>query len=117
MNKLKEGVKYDDSKTRWDLLPFDAVEEIVKVLMYGANKYDDHNWRKVDNAEDRYFSACIRHLTAHQAGELRDPESGLYHLAHAACCLIFMQWFALEKDRKYAEECKVITQLIKEILS
>jgi len=32
----------------------------------------------------------LRHLTAWWAGEDLDPESGLHHLAHAACCLMFL---------------------------
>lgn len=31
-----------------------------------------------------------RHLWAYRRGEVSDPESGLPHLAHAMCCLMFM---------------------------
>jgi len=31
-----------------------------------------------------------RHLNSHHAGEYFDQESGLTHLAHAACNLIFL---------------------------
>ncbi|HKE56465.1 MAG TPA: dATP/dGTP diphosphohydrolase domain-containing protein [Pyrinomonadaceae bacterium] len=42
----KGGVKKDLGKLRWSLLPWDALEEVVKVLMFGASKYADRNWEK-----------------------------------------------------------------------
>jgi hypothetical protein len=50
-------------------------------------------WQKVPNAKERYFAALMRHLTAWWDGERADPESGLHHLAHAGCCLLFLIWF------------------------
>lgn len=96
---MTEGVKYDDGKLRWSLLPWDCVREIVKVLMIGAGKYSDDNWMKVPDAKNRYFSALHRHLYEWWAGETYDPESGLHHLSHAGCCLLFLLWFELERER------------------
>jgi hypothetical protein len=45
----------------------------------------------------RPFSAAMRHLWAWWKGEQADPETGLPHLAHAACCLMFLM--AYEKRR------------------
>jgi len=100
-----DGVKYDNDKPRWSLLPWDVVEQIVKVLTFGAKKYEDNNWKKVQQAEDRYESAMHRHLFAHKSGKWLDDESRLPHLAHAACCLIFWMWFELRKTRE--DECKI----------
>jgi hypothetical protein len=86
-----KGKKDDDGKLRWDLLPLKPIEDTIKVLMFGANKYGPNNWRKVDDGLNRYYSACMRHLVAHKSGELNDPETGLSHLAHAMCNLVFMQ--------------------------
>jgi hypothetical protein len=77
----------------WDLLPLEITEETVKVLTFGAKKYSPGGWKTVPDAKDRYFAAALRHLTAYQSGEKTDPESGLSHLAHAACCIMFLQWF------------------------
>jgi hypothetical protein len=88
------GFKYDSGKTRWELLPMETVEELAKVMTYGATKYPDDNWKKLENAEDRYFAAAMRHLSKHRAGELVDEDSGLLHAAHAACCLLMVLWFA-----------------------
>lgn len=80
-------------KDPWHLLPWDSVRQVVQVLAYGAKKYAPNNWQKVPDARERYFSAAERHLIAWQQGEDRDFESGLPHLAHAACCLLFLLWF------------------------
>lgn len=87
-----QGVKYDENKPRWSLLPIRPVTEIVRVLTYGSVKYADDNWKHVDNFRDRYYSALMRHLTAWWAGEIQDPETGYNHLAHAGCCLLFLLW-------------------------
>lgn len=89
------GVKYDGHKERWDLLPFQVVGEVVKVLTVGAVKYAPDNWKYVPEGPRRYFAACIRHMTAWQSGEKMDKETGLSHLAHAICCLVFMLWWEL----------------------
>jgi hypothetical protein len=90
---MEKGIKYDGQKIRWDLLPFECLEGIVKVLMLGSKKYSDNNWKKVDNATERYFAALMRHIVAWRTGCKNDSESGLNHLYHAACCVLFLLWF------------------------
>lgn len=85
-----EGLKYDDGKLQYSLFPSNVLAEIVKVLTYGARKYAPENWRKVANGNQRYLDALYRHVEAWRAGEWLDPESKLPHLAHAACCVIFL---------------------------
>jgi hypothetical protein len=84
------GTKHDNDKPKWDLLPLKLVNETVEVLTYGAKKYLPNNWKVVENGIDRYYAACLRHLTAWRMGEANDPESGYSHLAHAMCNLIFI---------------------------
>jgi len=86
------GVKFDKDKPKWNLLPWDEVEDVVKVLTFGAKKYAPDNWKFVDDANNRYMDAAMRHLVAHQQGESRDYESNESHIAHAICCLLFMLW-------------------------
>lgn len=93
-----EGMKYDNGKPRYDLEQVLALEEVTKVLTFGASKYADDNWRLVENAKKRYYSAARRHLAAHQKGEVHDTESGLHHLAHAACCINFILELELEDE-------------------
>lgn len=92
MSEEKTGIKFDDDKDRWDLIPLGPIQQIVKVMTYGSSKYGDNQWQNLDNFNDRYFGACMRHLVAWRNGENSDPESGLSHLAHAACNLVFLMW-------------------------
>ena len=84
-----EGRKDDTDKAPWHLLPPDALRQIVLVLEFGAAKYGDRNWEK-GMAWSRPFSALMRHMWAWWRGEDRDPETGLSHLAHAGCCILFL---------------------------
>lgn len=86
----EQGRKDDFDKLRYDLLPDGPIQEIVEVLTFGAKKYAPDNWRKVEDGHSRYYAALQRHLAAWRMGERNDPESGLTHLAHAACCLLFL---------------------------
>ena len=91
------GKKFDSHKLDWTLLPIKAVEKVVKVLEFGARKYDRDNWQKV--ARPRYVAAAWRHLAALTGGELKDPESGQHHAAHLACCCLFIIWIDLETSK------------------
>ncbi len=84
------GQKHDAEKPRMDLLPFDALWKVAEVLTYGARKYTPDNWRRVPDARARYLAAALRHLASWSQGERLDPESGLPHLGHAACCVLFL---------------------------
>jgi hypothetical protein len=92
--------KFNMGKNRLDLLPFDALEEIGKVLTYGAKKYAPDAWRKVPNAKTRYEAALLRHLSAYKRGEQFDEESGLSHISHAACNALFLIYFELKEGNK-----------------
>ena len=95
-----EGKKFDSSKPKMYLLPPKALIEVSKVLTFGAEKYDEENWRHLDNLQNRYTGGALRHLFAHMDGELNDPETNYSHLAHAICCLLFKLEIELEKDSK-----------------
>jgi len=85
---MTEGKKWDDGKDRWDLVPQASLDDLVKVITYGAKKYGDENWKNVESS--RYYAAAMRHIAAWRRGEWRDKESGLPHLAHAMCSLMFV---------------------------
>jgi hypothetical protein len=87
-----KGRKFDTNKPDWYQIPYDELEQVVKVLTLGAQKYDDFNWQRLEGLRKRYFSACMRHLIARKDGKVLDDESKLPHIAHAICCLLFMLW-------------------------
>ncbi|WP_427501360.1 dATP/dGTP diphosphohydrolase domain-containing protein [Methylomonas sp. MED-D] len=84
------GKKFDAGKPDYTLVPWSGVTKVVEVLMFGASKYSAGGWQFVPDGERRYLAAALRHLSAYADGEQCDQESGLSHLAHAACCLLFL---------------------------
>lgn len=87
-----EGRKDDDGKNRFDLLPPDALSEVVRVYTFGAGKYGDRNWEQ-GLRWGRVFAAICRHLFSWWRGEDHDPETGINHLAHAAWgCLTLLAY-------------------------
>lgn len=85
----KEGRKDDSQKLRHDLLSVPVLEEVSKVLTFGASKYGDRNW-EAGISFSRVYAACLRHLFSWWSREPRDKETNLNHLAHAICCLMFL---------------------------
>lgn len=85
----EKDLKKDQGKLRYDLFPVEALEEITKVLNFGANKYADRSWEK-GMKWGRLYAAMLRHMTAWWMGEDLDNETGISHLAHAGCCVIFL---------------------------
>ena len=94
----KTGRKHDLGKPDFSLVPPNAELEVIRVLTYGAAKYDRDNWKLVDSAADRYFAAARRHMSAVRRGESYDEETGVHHYAHAICSLLFLLELELEKD-------------------
>ncbi len=94
------ATKYDESKPMYSFLPAEALEGAAKVFMYGAKKYDAHNWRG-GMKWLRMWDAVQRHLWAWKEGEELDPESGLPHLDHAMCGLMMLRTHIA---REYGED-------------
>jgi hypothetical protein len=95
------ALKFDQHKLPLNLLSTEAMNQTAAVLAFGAEKYAAHNWR-AGFAWSRPLAAAMRHLTAFNDGEDRDPESGLSHLAHAACCIMFLLEF--EKTHQHLDD-------------
>lgn len=98
METLSRGTKYDDGKTPCDLLAPEAMLATAEILRIGAKKYERENWRK-GMLWSRIIGACLRHLFAFMAGEDLDKESGLPHVDHLACEVMFLQcYYRSNKD-------------------
>lgn len=85
---MSGGIKYDQDKPDLSLLSSVWIYGVGAVLTFGKKKYDAHNWRKGLQLS-RLLAAALRHIFAFLNGEDRDPETGLPHLDHASCCLMF----------------------------
>lgn len=68
-----------------------AMEGMCEVLRFGAQKYERNNWKKGFDFEG-LADSLLRHLAAHQNGEMYDPESGLPHVDHVLCNAMFMAY-------------------------
>lgn len=90
--------KFDQGKLEWSLMPEDALEEVMKVLQVGKDKYGDWNW--LDNADEvkytRYINASERHFRKFKKGQDYDEETGLYELAHDICNKLFLLQYQIE---------------------
>lgn len=89
---MTEGLKFDGAKPRPELLPATQLLDVSRVLAAGAKKYADDNWQHLEGGHRRYMGAALRHIFARMSGERTDPETGLPHLAHAVCSLLFAAW-------------------------
>ncbi len=102
------GIKFDSEKPDLSLLPKDAKEGIARAFMYGEKKYGRYNF--MGGMEwSRLLAAADRHLTAFNAGEDNDSESGLNHLYHAGACIMMLityQALSLGTDNRFKQPSK-----------
>jgi hypothetical protein len=95
-----EAVKFDSGKVDWTLVPFEALEGMVQVLEFGAKKYASWNWTTGGGFKwTRVLASCFRHLFAWARGQDNDPESGLSHIHHAQCNLLFLAYYIGNKEK------------------
>ncbi len=100
------GVKHDQNKPDMGLLSSIAMFKMAEVMTFGKRKYSAHNWRG-GFVWSRPAAASLRHIFLWLGGEDKDPETGLSHLAHAACCIMFLLEFETTRqdlDDRYKQE-------------
>jgi hypothetical protein len=101
------GIKHDGEKPDLSLFSPLWINGVAQVLTFGKRKYSAHNWRKGIQIS-RLMAACLRHIFAFIGGEDFDPETGLSHLDHASCCLMFARELIVIKrqqcDDRYRKE-------------
>lgn len=117
MQEVKEEVKKKDwkndrldGKLRWELLPLDLIEDLVKVYDRGAQKYEPDSWKQVENGYIRYKGALLRHLVKAETEDI-DEETECYHLAQVAWNALTMLWY---RKQEIKEEYKNVLNNPKE---
>jgi len=88
-SKLK-GQKDRKGKILVNLVLPDFILGIAETLTFGANKYAPNTWQNIDEPIETHYGAVLRHLLAWRSGEIKDPESGIHHLKHAASNIMFL---------------------------
>jgi hypothetical protein len=101
LTQSASAVKFDSGKLDWSLLPWDTLEEIIKVLQFGAGKYSPWNWAEGDGFKyNRLFNSSMRHFIAwFWRREDKDPETGLSHIAHLGCNVLFLLHYILNGNK------------------
>jgi hypothetical protein len=91
MTNTKVAVKFDAGKAPHHLIAPEMQTALASVLAYGQQKYGARNWEQSGGmAWSRCFSACLRHLWSWWSKSGPDDETGMSHLWHAACCIMFL---------------------------
>jgi hypothetical protein len=122
----EKGLRYNEGKPQWSLMHWKSIEPMIQVLMYGAHKYSvfendkgeiilgkdvsvedskklklissgRDNWKK-GFPESELWDSFLRHTAAILDGEELDKESGLPHIGHQFCNLLFISYKQL-KDK------------------
>lgn len=77
------GLRFNDNKPRFDLIPPEAILALAEHYTVGARKYADRNWeRGMDYS--KCFASLERHVWAWMSGEDQDEETGSHHMIAAA---------------------------------
>lgn len=84
-----KGKRFNDGKTRHDLVPAFATEQMARVFTKGAEKYAEHNWC-AGMRWSKVLASLKRHVLAFERGEDFDAETGLLHMAHAMTNAAFL---------------------------
>lgn len=92
-DKTRGKDDFKDDKLRWDLLPMQEIEDIVRVFHLGAKKYEPNGWKDIPNGFERYRAAMMRHLMCYMNGERYDKELGVNHLSSMCWNAIAMLWY------------------------
>ena len=93
-----------DGKLRWELLPLELIEELVKVYDAGADKYFVESWKQIDDGHNRCKGALMRHLLESEKKDT-DSDTGCYHLAQVAWNALTMLWY---RKQELKEEYKKV---------
>lgn len=91
------GVKLDNEKPKLADMLFcfqEVLPELCKIYEFGTNKYGEGNWKKVENGENRFKNALIRHFLSDKK---YDDETGVLETAHVAYNALMILWFELQE--------------------
>lgn len=98
---------FKDGKARWDLLPWEAIEQIVNIYTFGAHKYAPDTWQHLPDGIKRYKAAMMRHLVEDEKGHLYDDESKLLHAAHMAWNAVAVLYLRMQEAKDNKENTKI----------
>lgn len=110
-----QKTKHDANKThRPELLPHEALMEVIEVFTDGAKEYSDHGWRG-GIYYSRLYGAALRHIIDFWRGNTIDEKSGSPALAHAIANLMMLlemdsDWDDRSREYDKNDELSVIVE-------
>lgn len=102
----KQGERENEGKLKWSLVSWSALAPMVRVLMFGASKYDDHNWKRGLKYTE-VLESMQRHMNSFIEGQDNDKESKLSHVGHILCNAMFLSYmflFRKDMDDRYKDD-------------
>lgn len=91
--KSEPGLRFDNGKSRVDLIPAEFILALGQHFGAGAKKYAEHNWAK-GMSWSRCYACAQRHMLAFWNGEDIDGETGSPHVIAAAWNMCALHWYA-----------------------
>ena len=107
----EKGLRFNEGKLKWSYVSWKALEPMVRVLMFGAEKYTPFNWQKGLSCVE-CTESLLRHLHSMLEGEKIDKESNLPHIGHVLCNAMFISFMLIfrpecddyRKETEFQEE-------------
>lgn len=92
------AVRHNSGKRKWSLVDFKALEPMVEVLEFGAEKYSADNWKNGLPYKE-ICESLLRHTVEFLEGGNLDPESGKPEVGHILANAMFLShMFLFRKD-------------------
>ncbi len=80
---IEEASKWDGGKTKYSLIPPEALRKLAELYTDGGASHGDRNWEKGTDYS-RWYDAMNRHLNAWWEGQEYDPDPPNHHHLIAA---------------------------------
>ena len=102
LSLLIQGITLNKIDATYNLRAFDSM---AKVLMFGGEKYERNNWMKPSPNKLSAADSLYRHVLAMINGEMDDSDSGLPHIGHIMCNVMFLTYhLTLKEDGEVAKD-------------
>jgi hypothetical protein len=95
---VNKALRFNTGKDKWSLVHFASLSPMIKVLEFGAEKYEPHNWKK-EMSNEEILESLQRHLAALFDGETHDIESKVHHIGHILANAMFYSYHNIVKDK------------------
>lgn len=93
------GARFDEGKSRVDLIPAEVLLLLGDIYEMGARKYDASNWRK-GMKWSKVYGPLFRHLLKFWMGQKDDEESQKLHIMHVIWNAVALALYCIKPEYK-----------------